>query len=266
MDAVVGKSLSLRNIAIKDMFNFFHKKGGEPEPLCFTTDIHCHVLPGIDDGARTVGEGADLVQSMERLGIKHIYASPHITYGTFPNTAATIAPAAEALRAELAARGCGVDIHTHAEHRIDELLTDMLEAGTIQPLPGNYLLIENSFLQEPWGLDGLVFDLQVKGFQPILAHPERYTYYYRDKERYRALHAAGLLFQVNVVSLARMNGGKNECKIAEWMIENDLVDFLGTDIHRPNYVETIEKYLTTSAARDHASALRSRILNDKVFG
>ncbi len=92
-----------------------------------------------------------------------------------------------------------------AEYRIDELFTKQLEEDVIMPYPGNYILIENSFMQEPWNLDQLIFDLQVKGYRPVMA-TERFSYYYEKRNRYKALHDAGALFQINVLSLSGYYG------------------------------------------------------------
>lgn len=246
------------------MFNFFKRKPAEPAALCFTTDIHCHVVPGIDDGSPDASTSADLIERMQGLGIERIIASPHVTQNTFENNRSTIDPAMAELRNELARRGNGIDISHSAEYRIDELFMKRLESNDLMLLPNNYILIENSFLQEPWNIDQLVFDLQVRGLQPILAHPERYAYYYGKRQRYDELHRAGLLFQINLLSLAGAYG-KPEQQIARYLMEKDMVDFVGTDIHRHKHIDAIEAYLPTKEAHRDMDTLRNRILNDKVF-
>ena len=149
------------------MFDFFKKKPKEPVALCFATDMHCHIVPGVDDGSPDVGVSADLIEAMQRWGIKRILASPHVTQNTFENDHSTIDPAMEALRTELKARGNGIEVLNHAEYRIDELLMQRLESGDIMTLPNGFILIENSFMQEPWNLETLIFDLQVKACSPF---------------------------------------------------------------------------------------------------
>lgn len=245
------------------MFDFF-KKPKEPIKLCFSTDIHCHVVPGVDDGSPDAATSADLIEHMQTWGIGRIIASPHVTQNTFENDHSTIGPAMAALHAELERRGNNIEVSHSAEYRIDELLLKRIEAGDLMPLPNDYLLIENSFMQEPWNLDRLVFDLQVRGFHPILAHPERYSYYYNRKDRYTELHNAGLAFQINVLSLAGAYG-KAERKVACHLIDAGLVDFIGTDLHRRSHVEAIEAYLKTKEARNDMSALASVVRNDKAL-
>ena len=228
------------------MFNFFKSKPKEPVKLCFNTDIHCHVVPGIDDGAKTPESAADLIE--------RIIASPHVTQETFENDRNTIGPALESLRAELSKRGNGIEVLNSAEYRIDELFLQRLEDNDIMPYPNDYILIENSFLQEPWNLDQLVFDLQVRGLRPILAHPERY----------RQLCKAGLALQINLLSLAGCYGAAEQ-KIARMLIKESLVSFIGTDLHNTRHADVIDAYLRTSAARADMDALAPMVQNNTAF-
>ncbi|MDE7031780.1 MAG: hypothetical protein K2O79_01070, partial [Muribaculaceae bacterium] len=196
-------------------------------------------------------------------GIARIIASPHLTQDTFENNPQTIAPAIEKLQQELARRGNGIKVTNSAEYRIDELFTKQLEEDVIMPYPGNYILIENSFMQEPWNLDQLIFDLQVKGYRPVMAHPERFSYYYEKRNRYKALHDAGALFQINVLSLSGYYG-KAEKQVAEWLIDNNMVDFNGTDLHNHRHADSIEAYLMSKDAARHADKLAARVLNNSL--
>lgn len=245
------------------MFDFLKRKK-EAVKLPFATDIHCHIVPGVDDGAPDAATAAELIGHMQQWGIERIIASPHVTKNVFENDHTSIAPAMEALHAELGRRGMSIDVSHAAEYRIDELLDCRIAAGDLMLLPNDFILIENSWLQEPGNLDRLVFDLQVKGLHPILAHPERYTYYWKRRERYSELHNAGLLFQINVLSLAGAYD-KGCLKMAEYLMEQDLVDFAGTDLHRASHVEAIDRYLCSSDARRHNDALKGRVMNDKIF-
>lgn len=244
------------------MFSFF-KRSSEPQPLFFTTDIHCHIIPGIDDGAPDLTTGADLTERMAAIGFKRIFASPHITQTSFENTAETIATPFSSLKNELKKRNCGVELHHWAENRIDDLLYKNLEANALMTIPGNRVLIENSFMQEPWNLEQLVFELQVRGLAPILAHPERYTYYRKHREHIEKLVNAGLALQVNLLSLSG-HYGPNEKKLAEELMDHGLVKYLGTDIHRHVHIDSIEKYLASKDYIKHRAALESKILNDRI--
>ncbi len=128
-------------------------------------------------------------------------------------------------------------------------------------MPNNYLLVENSFIQEPWNLDQLLFDLKVKGYKPILAHPERYMYYYLKKDRYKTIHNTGTKLQINILSIAG-HYGKDEKRIAFELIEKGLVDFIGTDLHNHRHADAIEEFL---ASKDYRKIKdRLPLLNNSI--
>lgn len=246
------------------LFSFLSKKS-EPLSLPFTTDIHCHILPGVDDGSPNVETSVELVRRMKAWGLKRIIATPHVTESTFENTPEILDPALDELTEALETRGIDINLSRASENRIDDYFRGQLEAGQITPYPNNYILVENSFIQEPWELDQFLFDLKIKGYRPILAHPERFHYYFDGRpERYDELHRAGNLFQINILSLA---GGysKNEKRAAEKLIEKGYVDFLGTDLHNSRHADVIDEYLRSKDAHRHFEALSGRIFNDKVF-
>lgn len=246
------------------IFDFF-TRSSEPVTLPFSTDVHCHILPGVDDGSPDVETSCRLIAEMNKWGINNIIATPHITADTFENTPATLDPALASLTQALAERQIPVNVIRSSENRMDDFFVEQLEAGNITPLPGNYLLLENPWLQETWQLDNLLFDLKVKGYKTIIAHPERYPYYAKtNRQRYKELHRNGNLFQVNLLSLAG-HYGKSEKQTAEYLIENDMVDLIGTDLHRSDHVASINQYLRTRDARKTLDRLAGRLINDKIW-
>lgn len=245
------------------MFNFFSKKSQDGEKLFFSTDIHSHVVPGIDDGSPSVERSVELVDSMKKWGLEKLIVTPHVTQDTFENTPEIIAEAYGQLQDGLRGAGIEIDMDYSAEYRVDEMFVDQLEAGLVRRLHGDFLLVENSYIQEPYNLDQILFQVSMKGFRPILAHPERYIYYYDKRNRYDELHGNGILFQVNLLSLAGYYG-KEPKKVAEMLIEKDYVDFVGTDLHRRTHVEVIDKYLTSKDYRRHREKLEGRIMNDSL--
>lgn len=246
------------------LFSFLSKKS-EPIKFPYKTDIHCHILPGVDDGSPDVDTSVELVKRMLNWGIERIIATPHITESTFPNTPDVLDPALQELQDALAKTSPDIDLTRASENRIDDFFRSELAKGQITTFPNKYILVENSFLQEPWQLDQFLFDLKIQGYHPVLAHPERYYYYFEEHpERYEQLHRAGTLFQINVLSLAGAYS-KKEKRTAEKLIEKGFVDFLGTDLHNFRHADAIDEYLTTKDARRHFEALEGRLLNDKVF-
>lgn len=247
------------------MFNFFHKKSEDGGRLFFTTDIHSHVVPGIDDGSPSVERSVELVGRMKEWGLEKLIVTPHVTQDTFENTPEIIEEAYGNLRRGLDEAGVDVEMDHSAEYRIDEMFVEQLEAGIVRRLHGEFLLVENSYIQEAYNLDQILFSISMKGFRPILAHPERYMYYYGKQNRYDELHGKGILFQVNLLSLAGFYG-KEPKKIAEMLIDKGYVDFLGTDLHRRTHADMITKYLGSKDYRRHREKLEGRIMNDDLRG
>lgn len=239
------------------MFSIFNKRR-DPIKLWFSTDIHAHILPGIDDGSPDADTSLQLLEGLRELGIKKVIASPHITENTFENNAQTIAAAqAELDRAMANASMTGITVSHHAENRVDPLFIRNFHDGNLLTLPGKVLLIENSFVQEPWGLEQLIYELQLAGYSPVMAHPERFRYY--TPQRLRELHRK-VDFQVNVLSLAGYYG-KSIRKRAEEMMEMHLIDYLGTDTHSMSHVEAIRDYLSSKNALKDREMLAPIIKN-----
>lgn len=162
------------------MFSF-SRKNSQTHKLCYEVDLHSHILPGIDDGSPNTEKSIRLILEMQNWGIRKIIATPHIAEETFENTLETIKNAWDLLKTALKTEGIEQEICYSAEYRIDDGFIRMFESNQLIPLPDNYLLVENSFIQAFWNLDELLFQLQLKGFKPILAHPERYAYYHNQK-------------------------------------------------------------------------------------
>ncbi len=244
------------------MFNFFSKPKFRAE-LPFDTDIHCHILPGIDDGSPDVATSVELIGRMQKWGITRIIASPHVTKDVFENTPETTDAALDKLKSALSEAGNDIEVSHHAEYRLDDFSLAQWEEGKIMTMPRDYIMIENPFVSEAWFIDQTIFDLQVKGLKPVLAHPERYSYYFKKRDRYDVLHQAGALFQINLLSLAGAYG-KEQVKMAEYLIDKGYVEFVGTDLHNANHADIIDRYLTTRQAEAHFKSIEGRLLNDTL--
>lgn len=233
-------------------------------PLPVHTDIHAHLVPGIDDGARDVGHATDLAMELEQLGIRKMILTPHVTDEVFPNTPDTIDPPLEHLRNELQERGSKLQLHVSAEYRIDDLLYNQLREGIVRPMPDDYILIECGWINEPMRFDSFVRELvRNYGYKPILAHPERYPYYQREPSNYLRLRRLGLRFQINLLSLAGYYGRETR-GLAKEMLEKGMVEFVGTDMHNHRHLESIKNYLNSKEyafLEKYAPAL----LNDYAF-
>lgn len=235
------------------------------ETLFFSTDIHSHVCPGIDDGSPSPERSVEIVEGMASLGIRKMIVTPHVAAEMFENDSHIITRAHERLRRALADAGVVMPTQVSAEYRIDELTLSQLEAGDVLPLPGNYLLVECPWMQEPVNLEGFLFDVQNRfGFRPILAHPERYPYFQANRSRYADIRRLGVLFQTNLLSLAGYYD--KACRAtAEWLLEHEMVDLIGSDAHRRSHVIAIDTYVRSSSYLRLYNR-REAIQNDALFG
>ena len=191
------------------------------------TDWHCHVLPGVDDGVRTMAEALEVLDAYGRLGAAELWLTPHIMED-IPNTT-------EGLRgrfAELQAAYSGpVKLHLAAENMLDSLFEQRLEDGDLLPLGsgGDHLLVETSYFGAPAGFHELLGRIRSKGYYPVLAHPERYVY--MEEPDYRRLKDEGVKFQLNLPSLTGHYGPLARKK-AERLRKAGWYEFEGTDLHR----------------------------------
>ena len=243
------------------MLGLFHSR--KPPRLFWHTDIHSHLCPGIDDGSPSSQTSVELLRGMAALGFRKMVVTPHVTDETFPNTPRIINHSFSRLCQACTQAGIDISLRCSAEYRIDDLLYTMLANGTVTPIPGGWILVENSWYQEPYGLDNFLFELRGKhGMRPIMAHPERYDYYQTDRPRLQQLHANGVALQVNLLSLAG-HYGRPARQTAEWMLRQNMVSFIGSDLHRHSHLKAIRSYLCSRSYR-HLEAQARYILNDTI--
>ncbi len=244
------------------MFNFFNKKAASK--LFYNTDIHSHILPGVDHGSRDIATSIELLKDQIGIGISNFIFTSHVTETTFENTPESLKASYDILTKAIKDEGLDIKTAFSAEYRLDEYSLGQFAENKIVPMPNDFILIENSFQQELLGLDDILFDIQIKGFRPILAHPERYKYYGYRHQRYKQLHDAGILFQTNILSFAGYFGSQ-AYENAKWLLEQDYIDFLGSDIHNKDYSNSIIDFLSTKEYRKIEAKLKDRILNDTAF-
>jgi tyrosine-protein phosphatase YwqE len=243
--------------------NLFGRKTSGRTTVPFLVDIHSHFIPGIDDGSENMEQSISMLKRMSCLGYKKVITTPHVMHDTYRNTPDIIRKGLNDVREAVAIEGTNIEVEAAAEYYLDEFFMEELTRGNMDILSfgDKYVLVETSFINEPIFLDHAVFELQSAGFKPVLAHPERYLYFHEKKEDLAGLTERGLLLQVNLNSL---NGyyAKPAGKMAEWLVENKLVSFLGSDCHHERHLDNIGRVIGTKLFE---KALECPLLNSKLI-
>jgi tyrosine-protein phosphatase YwqE len=204
-------------------------------------DIHSHLLPGIDDGAPDLDTSIELIQKMSSYGIKNFITTPHILGEMYPNKPEIIKAKLQLVQEELIKRNItDISIRAAAEYMLDEQFSIILEEGELLTVKDNLVLVEMSYLSPPNNIFEILFQLQLKGYKPILAHPERYNSYHNDFRMYQKLKNAGCLFQLNLLSLTE-HYGKQVQKTSQKLLKENMYDYLGTDVHHMNHLKLLQK-------------------------
>lgn len=218
------------------MLSIFRKKTrGTTDLSALRTDMHSHLLPGIDDGSPDAETSLRLMSGLQGLGYSRLITTPHIMWDMYRNDADTIGNA----KSQLASTP--VPIHAAAEYFLDDHFDQLLESDTpLLTIKDNWVLVEFSFVTPPMNYKEKIFNLQIKGYRPILAHPERYSYFLNSKKVFDELHTAGCMFQLNLLSLTGYYG-KLALELSRHLIKNKLVSLLGTDLHHDRHLNTLRQ-------------------------
>lgn len=203
-------------------------------------DIHSHLLPGIDDGAKDIHDSLGLIASLAEVGIKNFITTPHVLGDVYPNSSAAIKKQLDKISQALTEKKMSdITMSAAAEYMLDEQFQELLKEGDILTLQDNYILVEMSYFSAPLNVMELIFEIQLKGYKPILAHPERYNFYHQDINNYYKLKSAGCLFQLNLLSLSQ-HYGKNVYNTAQQLLNENLYDFVGTDTHHNKHIALLK--------------------------
>lgn len=203
-------------------------------------DIHSHILPGIDDGAQTFEDTLFLVNNMKSFGFTKLITTPHIFNGFWDNTKDKIQSTEKIAISDLEKKNIAIPIQAAAEYLMDDHFVSLFQRGEILTLKDNYVLVEMSYLNAPIQLYDIIFDLQVAGYKPVLAHPERYAFYHQNFDEYLKLKNAGCLFQLNLLSVVGYYG-EAVAETAKKLLKKGLIDFVGSDIHHKKHIEAFHK-------------------------
>ncbi len=194
------------------------------------TDMHAHWIPGIDDGAKGLEETREMFRYYQTLGYKKLIATPHIFSGYYPNTSTGIKEAFDKIDHLVTEEFNNMVIEFAAEYFMDDYFKKLIDQGDILTLKSKEVLVEQSYFAESPGIEEIFFQLQIKGYTPVLAHPERYTYYHQKLKKLESFKDRGIKLQINATSISGKYG-REVAKTAEQFLENDWVDYIGTDAH-----------------------------------
>lgn len=209
-------------------------------------DMHSHLLPGIDDGVNSWDESLFIIEELQKAGYSKLITTPHIMSGYYPNTPKIILEKYNRLKDRLMENGLNIEITAAAEYYADEYLFSQIKSSpeNLLFLNNKMLLFELPMFSGPVYLQDMIFEMRSTGITPVLAHPERYGYVQENKELLRTYQSWGIQLQLNLLSLWGYYGIQAK-KIAQWMIDAELVDFVGSDIHNRDMWKLIKSASTS---------------------
>jgi len=241
--------------------SFFSNKEEEVRPI--QVDIHSHLLPGIDDGVENFTEALDMVKRFSALGYKKLITTPHIMGDFYKNTPSGINDKLKELKRLVIESEIKIVLEASAEYYLDEWFIASLKKS--EPLlsfgENKYVLFETSYINEPAQLHEAIFLMKAIGYKPILAHPERYTYLYSSFEKYKEIKDKGVLFQLNTNAISGYYSPTAQ-KFAEKLIDNNMIDFIGSDCHGIRHMNALDKSMKS---RLYSKLLKLDLLNNTLL-
>lgn len=247
------------------MFGFFSCKSKKVEEVIdlsvLETDIHSHLIPGVDDGSQSMEESISLLKQLKELGYKKVITTPHIFYDSYLDGYDILFKKLEDLRLKVKENNIDIEIVLSGEYLLDDDIKERVEKKQILSFGDNYLLFEFPMRNEPMGYEEWLFDLQLSGYNLILAHPERYTFLNNDIKKYYKLKDRGILFQVNISSFSGYYGEHIQ-KLVEKLTNENLVDLIGTDCHGQRHIDALKKSLHSPVLKQLVNS--GQLINNKL--
>jgi protein-tyrosine phosphatase len=247
------------------LFNFFKKNTRLEVPSDLSIvgcDIHSHFIPGIDDGAKTIEDSVQMIAEMHALGYKKVITTPHIMGDFYRNTPENIKEGLEKVRAALKDANIPIAVEAAAEYYLDYDLERKLDEGNLLTFgKSNNLLFEISYLNAPENLFHFVFRLQTMGYQPILAHPERFNFWHSKFYKYENLIDKGVKLQLNINSLTGYYSLSTK-KIAEQLIDKNMISYIGSDCHHMGHINLMKSVVYENHLRKLMDS--GKLLNDTL--
>mgnify|MGYP000255216499 CR=1 FL=1 len=243
------------------MFTFFKSKPVLKDLIPDNhVDIHSHLLPGIDDGARTFEDTLRLAKALQGFGISQLITTPHVIQNVWDNSAPQIKEKETETISKLEKNQITIPFRAAAEYMLDDDFVRLFQSEKLLTLKDNYVLVEMSYINPPIQLYSILFDLQVAGYIPVLAHPERYLFYRNSFDEFKKLKRSGCLFQLNLASTVGYYG-EAIVQITDKLLQKGFYNFVGSDVHHDNHVAAFEQKIKVK----ELASLKEAIANNQFF-
>lgn len=223
------------------MFSLFGaSKKTTPDLSFLAADMHSHLLPGLDDGLQEIEQSIAFIKELQQLGYKKLICTPHILSDVYPNSPETILPKLELVRDALEKNNIDIQVEAAAEYMVDLDFENYFNAGKpLLTFGKNLILIEMSYVAASNNIENVIFNLRLKGLQPILAHPERYNYYLGNIDQFQRFIDLGCYLQINILSLLGYYGEGSKIT-AQNLLKKNMVTLVGTDMHHENHLNSLK--------------------------
>lgn len=237
------------------MFSFFKSKPILKDliPDDFV-DIHSHLIYGIDDGAQTIEDTKFILSSMRDLGFDQAIATPHTTPLVWENTREGILSQHQRVQEQLPQEAKEIGLRVASEYLMDDSMIPHIENKELLTLKNNFVLVEMSYMNPPIQLMDILFQLKSNGYDIVLAHPERYNFYHQNTAMYKKLKKAGCYFQMNLLSVTGYYG-KHVLEAANFLLQQGLIDFVGSDIHHEKHIKGFDAKVEVKAIEFFTQAI-----------
>lgn len=222
-------------------------------------DIHSHLLPGIDDGAGSIEDTKTLISKLRKIGFSQFITTPHIMSNVWENTSQSIEDTLITTNDSLLQAGFEMQLRAGAEYMMDGDFMNLFTTEPLRTIKEKYVLVEMSYINPPLQIYEILFDLQVAGYTPILAHPERYNFYHHSLADYRKLKTAGCLFQINLLSTVGYYG-PDVAAAASMLLREGLIDFAGSDVHHRVHISALYNKVATKDVQPIRDALNNNAM------
>tara|TARA_B100002052_G_C15831109_1_gene575398 strand:+ start:181 stop:915 length:735 start_codon:yes stop_codon:yes gene_type:complete len=222
-------------------------------------DIHSHILPSIDDGAKNINESIKLIDAMKKLGFSKLIATPHIYPGLYDNNVNTIKNSYDDITSVIKSK---IEIDYGAEYFLDASIIEDDKINNLITIKDKFILIEFNFISLYPGVFEILFELQTIGYNIIIAHPERYLYLSKDNKKLNKLKQIGCQFQINLLSITGYYG-KEVLDFSKKLIKNNMINFCGSDIHNLSHIKYFDKKVKINV--DEISKIKAALENNLFF-